>query len=83
MKTQNNIIKINGANGIIHLFTDDTFTLAICDVDSETGEATEINETTPSDLLSALGEDACRKLLLESKDGNEIGKLERALGINE
>lgn len=77
-----NIIKVEGSNGIVNLYTDDTLTLAICeDVDSETGEPTNLFESTPKDLLAALGKTACEKLAAETRDSNERSKLERALEL--
>lgn len=77
-----NIIKVEGSNGIVNLYTDDTLTLAICeDVDSETGEPTNLFESTPKDLLAALGREACEKLASETRDSNERSKLERALEL--
>lgn len=77
-----NIIKVNGSTGKIILYTDDTLTLAICDdVDSETGEPTGVFETTPKDLLEALGREACEKLAAETRDGNEMSKLQRAIEL--
>ena len=48
---------------------------------SETGEPTNLFESTPKDLLAALGREACEKLANETRDSNERSKLERALEL--